>query len=84
MTRPKTQTKHCRKIAKKRKEIVKDTDNSNSDNYNSTEDEVEWVDNKIEDEAEQIFSILMKNMETLKMSKRPLVNLENSRTTKYR
>uniref|UniRef100_U9V156 Uncharacterized protein n=1 Tax=Rhizophagus irregularis (strain DAOM 181602 / DAOM 197198 / MUCL 43194) TaxID=747089 RepID=U9V156_RHIID len=50
---------------------------------NSIENEVGWIDNKIENEADQIFSTLMKNMETLKKFKRPLVNLGNSRTTKY-
>ncbi|PKK56901.1 hypothetical protein RhiirC2_799081, partial [Rhizophagus irregularis] len=50
----------------------------------STDEEIERVDNQIENEAEQFFSVLMKNMETLKFSKRPLVNLGNSRTTKYR
>ncbi|GBB88849.1 hypothetical protein RclHR1_15470004 [Rhizophagus clarus] len=58
---------------RKRKKVVEDTDNSSSNDNNSTEDEVEWADNKIEDEAEQIFSVLMKSMETLKMSQRPLV-----------
>jgi len=65
MARPKKRTQQCREIAKKKKKIVEDTDISNSDNNNSTEDEVKWVDNQIEDEAEQIFSVLMKNMETL-------------------
>ncbi|GET56130.1 hypothetical protein GLOIN_2v1489476 [Rhizophagus irregularis DAOM 181602=DAOM 197198] len=59
------------------------TDISSSDDGNSIEDEVRWIDNKIENEADQIFSTLMKNMETLKKFKRPLVNLGNSRTTKY-
>ncbi|PKC67805.1 hypothetical protein RhiirA1_457957 [Rhizophagus irregularis] len=59
------------------------TDISSSDDGNSIEDEVRWIDNKIKNEANQIFSTLMKNMETLKKFKRPLVNLGNSRTTKY-
>src|SRR3954469_17224667 len=85
MARLKKRTRQCREIAKKKKKkIVKNTDNSNSADSSSTEDEVERVDNQIEDEAEQLFSVLMKNMKTLKMSKRPLVNLGNSRTTKYR
>ncbi|GES72956.1 hypothetical protein RCL_jg15606.t1 [Rhizophagus clarus] len=84
MARLKRRTQHCQKIARKRKKVVEDTDNSSSNDNDSTEDEVEWADNKIEDEAEQIFSVLMKSMETLKMSQRPLVNLGNSRTTRYR
>ncbi|RGB22117.1 hypothetical protein C1646_822668 [Rhizophagus diaphanus] len=55
-----------------RKKAVENPDNSSSSDNDSTEDEVEWVDNKIEDEAEQNFSVLMKSMETLKISKRPL------------
>jgi hypothetical protein len=54
---------------------VDHTNNSSLDDNDSTENEVEWVDNKIEDEAEQIFLVLMKSMEILKTSKWPLVNL---------
>ena len=45
------------------------------------DDEVGWVD---ENEAKQLFLVLTKNMKELKLSKRPLVNIGNSRTTKYR
>src|ERR1043166_4319076 len=79
MPRLKRRIQHCRNIANKRKKIV-----NISDDDESTDEEIERVDNQIENEAEQFFSILMKNMETLKFSKRPLVNLGNSRTTKYR
>ena len=48
------------------------------------ESEVEWVDIEIEHNADELFQVLMKNMEILKSFKRPLVNLGNSRTTKYR
>ena len=78
MPKSKRRAQHCRNIAKKRRK------NLNSDDDESTDEEIERVDNQIENEAEQFFSVLMKNMETLKLSKRPLVNLGNSRTTKYR
>ena len=78
MPKSKRRARHCRNIAKKRRKIL------NSDDDESTDEEIERVDNQIENEAEQFFSVLMKNMETLKLSKRPLVNLGNSRTTKYR
>lgn len=88
MPRPNKRIQQCRDIAKKRKNFIEVyNDISSSDDGNSIEDEVEWIDNKIENEADQIFSTLMKNMknmETLKKFKRPLVNLGNSRTTKYR
>ncbi|GES89194.1 hypothetical protein GLOIN_2v1787970 [Rhizophagus clarus] len=41
----------------------------------STEDEVEWADNKIEDEAEQIFSVLMKTLENRKKNGQTLFQL---------
>ncbi|CAB4391219.1 unnamed protein product [Rhizophagus irregularis] len=84
MPRPNKRIQQCRDIAKKRKNFVEVTDISSSDDGNSIEDEVGWIDNKIENEADQIFSTLMKNMETLKKFKHPLVNLGNSCITKYR
>src|SRR6266498_2838980 len=91
MGRPKRRIQQCREIAKKRKiQIAKSHDDTNSndsndildlDNEVNTDDEVGWVD---EDEAKQLFLVLTKNMKELKLSKRPLVNIGNSRTTKYR
>lgn len=81
MPQSKWKTWHCHNIAKKRRKIVNIL---NSDDDESTDEEIERVDNQIENEAEQFFSILMKNMEILKFSKRPLVNLGNSRITKYK
>jgi hypothetical protein len=66
------------------KKSVEDTDNSSSNDNDSTVDEVEWADNKIEDETEQIFFSFNEKYGTLKMFKRPLVNLGNSHTTQYR
>jgi hypothetical protein len=54
---------------------------SDSDEEVNIDDEIGWTD---ADEAEQLFSVLAKNMKALKKSKRPLVNIGNSRTTKYR
>ncbi|CAB5357762.1 unnamed protein product [Rhizophagus irregularis] len=71
MPRSKRKTQHCRNIAKKKRKIVNIL---NSDDDESTDEEIERVDNQIENEAEQFFSVLMKNMETLKFSKRPLKN----------
>jgi len=89
MPRLKRQTQHCKDLAKKRKlEIEKSYDISDnilcSDDGDSTEDEIEWIDDQIENEAEHLFSVLMENMKTLNLSKRPLTYLKNSRTTKYR
>jgi hypothetical protein len=87
MGRLKRRTQQYRKIAKKRElQTVKNNDdtysndNLDSDDRVSINDEVGWID---EDEAEQLFLVLTKNMKALKHSKRPLVNVRNSRTTKY-
>ncbi|CAG8748771.1 864_t:CDS:2, partial [Funneliformis caledonium] len=44
------------------------------DDGESTEDEVEvgWINDQIENDAEQLFSVLIKNMKKFKPSKRPL------------
>src|ERR1044072_7840478 len=89
MPHSKRQTQHCKDIAKKRRlEIEKSHDISNDilslDDGDSTEDEIEWIDDQIENEAEHLFSVLMENMKILNLSKRPLTYLKNSRTTKYR
>ena len=88
MGRLKRRTQQCRKLAKERElqtaknnDDTYSNDNLGSDDGVSIDDEVGWTD---EDEAEQLFLVLTKNMKALKHSKRPLVNVGNSRTTKYR
>ena len=48
------------------------------------EENFEWFDNEIEENAEHIYDILSNNIENTSSSNRPLVYLGNSRTTKYR
>src|SRR5277367_2203818 len=94
MGRSKRQIKHCRSIAKKRKrnndtneinldetnlnDILSSDDKGSAEDEDSTEDEVEWIDDQIDNEAEQLFSVLINNMKELKPYKRPLINLGNS------
>ncbi|RHZ51294.1 hypothetical protein Glove_481g70 [Diversispora epigaea] len=67
---------------KKKHDICLLTDEDTTDDE-ASDIEIEFIDNQIEIEATELFSVLKKNMETLKLSKRPLRNLGNSRTTKY-
>jgi hypothetical protein len=85
MPRPKRQIQHCRNIAQKRKkdDIYLSIDEDTTDDE-ASDIEIEFIDSQIETEATKLFSVLKQNMETLKFSKRPLRNLGNSRTTKYR
>ncbi|CAG8459149.1 7924_t:CDS:2 [Funneliformis caledonium] len=69
----KWQKQHCKDLAKKRKlESKKSYDISNdilnSDDEDSTEDEIEWIDDQIENEAECLFSVLIKNIKVLNLS----------------
>src|SRR5688572_11666407 len=84
MGRVKRQKRHCQEIAQRKKDYVSPDKSDNSSNSSDEEDEVSVVDNEIEHNSDQLFLVLMKNSETLKSSKRPLVNLGNSRTTKFR
>ena len=82
MGRLKRRTQQCRKIAKKRElqttknnDDTYSNDNLGSDDRVSIDDEVRWTD---ENEAEQLFLVLTKNIKALKYSKRLLVNVKNS------
>ena len=55
MARPKRRTLHCQKIAKKRKEAVKDTDNSSSDDDGSTEEELNGLIIKLKMKQNKFF-----------------------------
>ncbi|RIA86668.1 hypothetical protein C1645_828953 [Glomus cerebriforme] len=71
MSQAKQKTQQCRNIAKKKKKMIDNT--LNSDDSENINEEVKWIDNQIENKAEQFFLILTKNMEKLKHFKCPLL-----------
>ncbi|CAG8713944.1 10518_t:CDS:2, partial [Funneliformis caledonium] len=82
--RVKQQTQQCQDISKKKKvKIVKNhngtSDTLNSNDRDSSEDEVEQIDDQIENEAKQFLSVLMENMKALNLLKCLLKYLGNSR-----
>ncbi|CAB4384472.1 unnamed protein product [Rhizophagus irregularis] len=74
MPRSKRKTQHCRNIAKKKRKIVNIL---NSDDDESTDEEIERVDNQIENEAEQFFSYRrkIKALENQKKNGQTLIQL---------
>ena len=95
MGRPTKRTQHCRELARKPADSLymynTITDNAFNDNCYFTDDVIEdessefevyeWNDNRLDDEAEDLYKVLIQNMSNLPTSSR---YTKKSRTTQYR
>ena len=96
---PTKRTQHCRERARKRRKPADFLYNTITDNVfindncyftddaiedESSEFEVyEWNDDRLDDEAEDLYKVLIQNMSNLPTSSRPRIYTKKSRTTQY-